>query len=288
MEVLRTKSELWSWIGSRGMRPRTLVPTMGALHRGHASLFDLAREKNPDGDVIATIFVNPTQFGPNEDFNAYPRQLDEDLATCEKHGVDAVFAPADGEIYEPDASISIHENSLSTGLCGASRDGHFSGVCTVVAKLFNLAQPHCAVFGEKDFQQLAVIRRLVRDLDMPVDILGAPTVRESDGLALSSRNAYLTEQQRKEAPVIFRALSRVAGEIAADKWKAPDNARASIAEEIESASESRTDYVAIVDSESLEPLGDFENATPRLVAAVYFGKTRLIDNIGIPADVVIE
>ncbi len=285
MEVLRTKNELWSWIGARGGRPRSLVPTMGALHRGHASLFDLAREKNPSGDVIATIFVNPTQFGPNEDFAAYPRPLDADLAISEKHEVDAVFAPADGEMYAPDASISIHENRLSTGLCGASRPTHFDGVCTVVTKLFNLIQPHSAVFGEKDFQQLAVIRRLVRDLDMPVDILGAPTVREGDGLALSSRNDYLSSEQRAEAPIIYRALSRVAKEIADREWKSPSEARASISEEIGAAAESRIDYVAIVDSETLEPLDEFSSATPRLLAAVYFGKTRLIDNVGIPADV---
>lgn len=263
---------------------------MGALHRGHASLFDIARERNPNGDIVATIFVNPTQFGPNEDFDAYPRQLEADLAVCEKHGVDAVFTPEDGEMYSPDASISVHENQLSQGLCGASRVGHFDGVCTVVTKLFNLTQPHSAVFGEKDYQQLAVIRRLVRDLDMPVEIIGAPTVREDDGLALSSRNAYLSPEQREQAPIIHRALSRVSKEIATGEWRNPQDARASIVEEIRSVSESwgtgaRIDYIAIVDSETLEPLAEFGKADPRIVAAVFFGKTRLIDNVGIPRDV---
>lgn len=285
MEVLRTKGELWSWIGSRHSQSRTLVPTMGALHRGHASLFDLAREKTSGGDVVATIFVNPTQFGPNEDFDAYPRQLEADLATCDRHGVDAVFSPASGEMYQNDASISIHENRLSTGLCGASRAGHFDGVCTVVSKLFNLTQPHSAVFGEKDFQQLAVIRRLVRDLDFPIEIIGAPTVREEDGLALSSRNAFLTAEQREQAPVISRALSRVAEQIGTGEWTTPDKAKASIIEEIESMPASRIDYVAVVDSETLEPLTEFGNSNPRLIAAVFFGNTRLIDNIGISENV---
>lgn len=285
MEVLKTKGELWNWIGSRRSRARTLVPTMGALHRGHASLFDLAREKTPDGDVVATIFVNPAQFGPNEDFDAYPRQLEADLATCNRHGVDAVFTPAEGEMYQADASISIHEDEISEGLCGLSRDGHFDGVCTVVAKLFNLTQPHAAVFGEKDFQQLAVIRRLVRDLDFPIDIVGAPTVREEDGLALSSRNAYLSVKQREQAPVIFRTLSRVAKQIALSECETPVDARESLVEEMDSVSESRIDYVAVVDSETLEPLAEFGNSAPRLIVAVFFGKTRLIDNVGISENV---
>lgn len=281
MEVLSTKAELSDWLDSRKGVPRTLVPTMGALHHGHTSLFDLAGEQ--EGDVVATIFVNPTQFGPNEDFDDYPRQLEADLARCETHGVSAVFTPPPAEMYEPDPSISIHESKLSTRLCGASRPGHFDGVCTVVAKLFNLTRPDAAVFGEKDFQQLAVLRRLTRDLNFPIRIIPGPTVRESDGLAMSSRNAFLNEEERRQAPVIQRALSRVAGDIAGGKIASPEAALRSITEEIESESLSKIDYVEIVDSETLEPLSSFGEAEPRLLAAVFFGKTRLIDNVGLPA-----
>ncbi|MDF1862726.1 MAG: pantoate--beta-alanine ligase [Verrucomicrobiales bacterium] len=281
MEVLSTKTELSDWLEFRKGAPRTLVPTMGALHRGHTSLFDLAGEQG--GDVVATIFVNPTQFGPNEDFDDYPRQLEADLARCETHGVSAVFTPPPAEMYEPEPSISIHESKLSTRLCGTSRPGHFDGVCTVVAKLFNLTRPDAAVFGEKDFQQLAVLRRLTRDLNFPIRIIPGPTVRESDGLAMSSRNAFLNEEERGQAPVIQRALSRVAGTIAGGEIVSPDDALQSISEEIESESLSKIDYVKIVDSETLEPLSSFDRAEPRLLAAVFFGKTRLIDNVGLPA-----
>lgn len=283
MEVLQSKQDLRNWIRDRRGRERTLVPTMGALHRGHTSLIDLARETTPENDIVATIFVNPTQFGPNEDFDSYPRQLEDDLALCETHGASAVFTPETGEMYENDTSISIHESALSHRLCGASRPGHFDGVCTVVAKLFLLTQPSAAVFGEKDFQQLAVLRRLVRDLDFPIEIIPGPTVREADGLAMSSRNAYLSEEERAQAPIIFAALSRVAREIAEGRIESPQEAVAELTREIESAPPARIDYLEIVDSFTLEALTDFKNATPRLLAAVFFGKTRLIDNVGLPA-----
>lgn len=283
MEVLQSKQDLRNWIRDRRGRERTLVPTMGALHRGHTSLIDLARETTPENDIVATIFVNPTQFGPNEDFDSYPRQLEDDLALCETHGASAVFTPAAGEMYEKDASISIHESALSHRLCGASRPGHFDGVCTVVAKLFLLTQPSAAVFGEKDFQQLAVLRRLVRDLDFPIEIIPGPTVREADGLAMSSRNAYLSEEERAHAPIIFAALSRVSREIAEGRIESPQEAVAELTREIGSAPPARIDYLEIVDSFTLEALTDFKNATPRLLAAVLFGKTRLIDNVGLPA-----
>lgn len=285
MDVLRTKAELSDWLTGRGSHPRTLVPTMGALHRGHADLFDIARKTSGDGDVLATIFVNPTQFGPREDFQAYPRRLEEDLAVCADRGVDAVFAPNDGEMYSEDASTTVSENELSTRLCGASRPGHFDGVCTVVAKLFNLTRPRIAVFGEKDFQQLAIVRRLVRDLNFRIDIVSGLTAREDDGLALSSRNVYLSRQERRQAPAIFRSLTRVALEIAEGNFGSPSEARKRAAADIEAAPDSRIDYVEIVDSDTLEPLTDFESGEPRLMAAVYFGNTRLIDNVGIPKDV---
>ena len=282
MVLLRTKDELREWTTERTGRPRVLVPTMGALHAGHTSLMDLAIKRAGDGDVLATIFVNPTQFGPNEDFDAYPRQLQADLEKCRDHGVTSVFAPEADEMYFNDATLSVHESRLSHRLCGASRPGHFDGVCTIVAKLFLLTQPTAAVFGEKDFQQLAVIRRMVRDLDFSVDVIGGPTVRESDGLAMSSRNAYLSDEQRAAAPIIQKTLREVAAGIASDRFSSPETARAALAEGIASEGLARIDYVGVVDASSLETLETFEGAIPRLVAAVFFGKTRLIDNVGLP------
>ncbi len=281
MEVIKTREELRQWIGEQKLRTRVLVPTMGALHRGHTSLFDRAvDEAGSDGDVLATIFVNPTQFGPNEDFDAYPRQLDDDLEQCEAHGVRAVFAPAPNEVYETDASISIHESKLSTVLCGASRPGHFDGVCLVVAKLFLMTQPTAAIFGEKDFQQLAIIRRLVRDLNFPIKVIGAETVREADGLALSSRNTYLTEAERSQAPIIQEALSATASRITTGEIQTPASALTEMQNMIQSAPNASIDYLAAVNASTLETLEEFGDSSVRLLAAVHFGKTRLIDNIG--------
>ncbi len=283
MKLLTTKADLGAWFKTRSSHPRVLVPTMGALHRGHTSLFDQAREvAGAGGEVIATIFVNPVQFGPNEDFDAYPRPLDADLEKCQAHGVSAVFAPEASEMYFPDRSITVNESRLSTTLCGASRPGHFDGVCTVVAKLFNLIQPDASIFGEKDFQQLAVIRRMVRDLDFPVRIVAGPTAREGDGLALSSRNAYLTPEQRAEAPLLNRSLSEVARGIANGTLKSTREAEIHFREKFAEASLARLDYFELVDSETLAPLTSLSHSSPRLLAAAFFGKTRLIDNIGIP------
>ncbi len=285
MKLLRTKAELNAWLTARGDARRVLVPTMGALHRGHTSLFDQARgEAGKGGDVIATIFVNPVQFGPNEDFDAYPRPLEADLEKCADHGVDAVFAPDLSEVYAPDRSITVTEDRLSGNLCGASRPGHFDGVCTVVAKLFNLIRPDAAIFGEKDFQQLAVIRRLVRDLDFPVRIVAGPTVREEDGLALSSRNTYLTAAQRAEAPALVRSLRDIAAGIASGAIKTPCDARKAFLDRFAAASLARLDYFEIVDATTLAPLETFTGQIPRLLAAAFFGKTRLIDNVGLPRD----
>lgn len=283
MKLLRTKADLNAWLTERHGIARVLVPTMGALHRGHTSLLDQARgEAGNDGDVIATIFVNPVQFGPNEDFDAYPRPLEADLEKCADHGVDAVFAPEVSEVYAADRSITVGENRLSTTLCGASRPGHFDGVCTVVAKLFNLTRPDAAIFGEKDFQQLAVIRRLVRDLDFPVRIVAGPTVREDDGLALSSRNLYLSTEQRAEAPTLARSLREVADAIASGEIGTPSEARQEFLDRFAAASLARLDYFEIVDSTTLAPLESFAGHDPRLITAAYFGKTRLIDNVGLP------
>lgn len=285
MKLLRTKADLNAWLTERHGIARVLVPTMGALHRGHTSLLDQARgEAGKDGDVIATIFVNPVQFGPNEDFDAYPRPLEADLEKCADHGVDAVFAPEVSEVYAADRSITVGENRLSTTLCGASRPGHFDGVCTVVAKLFNLTRPDAAIFGEKDFQQLAVIRRLVRDLDFPVRIVAGPTVREDDGLALSSRNLYLSTEQRAEAPTLARSLREVADAIASGEIGTPSEARQEFLDRFAAASLARLDYFEIVDSTTLGPLESFAGHDPRLITAAYFGKTRLIDNVGVPRD----
>src|SRR5213592_1711995 len=188
-------------------RRRALVPTMGALHRGHGELIRAAREAaGKKGEVAVSIFVNPLQFAPGGDYEKYPRPEMEDDEFCRAAGVDILFRPSPAEMYPADFSVAIEENSLSTTLCGKSRPGHFRGVCTVVAKLFHLLAPDAAVFGEKDFQQLAIIRRMVRDLNFQVEIIGAPTVRESDGLACSSRNQYLSATERQQAPVLYAAL----------------------------------------------------------------------------------
>lgn len=283
MEVVTSKEQLRSWLDKHPHAKKVLAPTMGALHRGHTSLFDLARKKAGDGVAVASIFVNPTQFGPNEDFGSYPRQLEVDLELCEKHGIDLVFAPPADEVYAENASISIHEKSLSTGLCGGKRPGHFDGVCTVVAKLFHLFRADAAVFGEKDFQQLAVIRRMVRDLDFEVEIVPGPTVREEDGLAMSSRNAYLSDAEREQAPILFQSLTDVAKGISSGRLSSPEEAGEHLRQQIELASLARVDYTEIVDSDTLEPLDKFGIGEPRLLVAVFFGKTRLIDNVGLPS-----
>lgn len=250
---------------------------MGALHEGHARLIDQARRHaGENGRVIASIFVNPTQFAPGEDFSRYPRAFEADAVLCARHGADAVFAPADGEMYAPDASVMVDETALSAGLCGAARPGHFRGVCTIVAKLFHLVQPHAAVFGEKDYQQLAVIRRMVRDLDFPVEILGHPTVRESDGLAMSSRNRYLTPDERRRAPGIHRELRAVQERARHGDLTAP--LLADLRGRLESATGGRVDYVALVDAETLAPLERLDRPA-RLAVAVFLGRARLIDNV---------
>jgi pantoate--beta-alanine ligase len=253
-----------------------LVPTMGALHRGHLELIRVAREHaGKDGEVTLSIFVNPLQFEPGSDFEKYPRPQSADEKFCADAGVNLLFRPRD--MYFDDRSVYVEETQLSAGLCGASRPRHFRGVCTVVAKLFNLLAPMAAVFGEKDYQQLAIIRRMVRDLNFPIEIIGVPTVREADGLALSSRNQYLNANERAEATVLYRAMARVkelAGEGENSISKLADAARNMIA----SAKGARIDYISIVDRESLQPL---ETLRPNalIALAVFIGKTRLIDNL---------
>jgi pantoate--beta-alanine ligase len=277
MEVCRTKSELRASLAGRP-RPVVFVPTMGALHAGHLSLAALARRHaGPGGTVVASIFVNPLQFAPHEDFDAYPRTLEADLAACRDAGVDLVFAPAPDEVHHPDASTRVTEDSLGAGLCGASRPHFFGGVCTVVAKLFHLVGPDAAVFGEKDFQQLAVIRRMVRDLHWPIDILGGPIVREPDGLAMSSRNRYLDAESRRQAVVLHAALEGARTSVTAGERDAA-TLRRQVERHLASAPLARPDYVAVVDPDTLRPLERIRDQA--LVAlAVRFGSTRLIDNL---------
>ena len=274
MKIISTAVELRAQPRGEDNR-RVLVPTMGALHAGHISLIRLARQyAGAEGEVAVSIFVNPLQFGPDSDFTHYPRPEAADEETCRAAGVDLIFRPLPNEIYADDHSTYVEETTLSEGLCGSSRPGHFRGVCTVVTKLFHLLAPVAAVFGEKDFQQLAIIRRLVRDLDFPIEIIAGPTVREPDGLALSSRNQYLSAEERAQAPIIRAALLRAA-------QSPEESARktlASVREQIESAPLARIDYAEIVGADDLQPRPTIE---PRslLAVAVFFGKTRLIDNI---------
>lgn len=256
-----------------------LVPTMGALHEGHESLLRKAREiAGIEGLVIASVFVNPIQFDHADDLKLYPRQLEKDLALCENSGVDYVFTPSPSDMYASDRSVQVDEHSLSERLCGASRPGHFSGVCTVVLKLFNIAGPTDAVFGKKDYQQLAVIRRMVRDLNVPVIIHGAETVRESDGLALSSRNTRLTSRGRKDAPVLRDVLLRSATMFAGGL--AVEEIISNAEKDILAKPDVKIDYIEIVDAETLQPYAETDRKRPALMAlAVFFGDVRLIDNI---------
>lgn len=258
--------------------PRVLVPTMGALHAGHAELLRKARAlAGRNGTLMVSIFVNPIQFGPNEDLNSYPRPRTADLRLCKELGVDLVFAPTPEEMYAGNHSAFVDEQNLSAGLCGASRPGHFRGVCTVVAKLFNILQPQAAVFGEKDYQQLAIVRRMVRDLNFPIKIVGVPTVREPDGLALSSRNTYLSAEDRQAAPILRKALVQAresvqSGETSVDTV----TSRARLL--IEQETPAKIDYIEIVHAETLEKLTRIESPAVMALAA-FFGRTRLIDNI---------
>jgi pantoate--beta-alanine ligase len=258
-------------------RPVVLVPTMGALHDGHIALVREARKRaGKNGTVVASVFVNPNQFGPNEDFQRYPRPFKQDSRLLRSAECDVLFAPEADDMYLPDRSIAVLEGNLSKVMCGASRPGHFDGVCTVVAKLFNLVQPDIAIFGEKDFQQLAIIRRLVRDLNFPVRLVSCQTVRESDGLALSSRNRYLTPEERAQAPVLFTALKEAEKKLREGLFSA-SQLETFIRREISRAPLARIDYVAMVDPETLNHKKT--STLPVLTAvAVFFGKTRLIDN----------
>jgi len=280
--VAHTRAELHDEIAARRTPGDRVgfVPTMGALHDGHASLLRVAREQVGDGPVVASIFVNPLQFGAGEDLDRYPRTLEADLKVCEREGVDIVFAPEVEEVYPggvaTEASVTIEPGRLATVLEGAVRPGHFRGVLTVVAKLFGLVRPDLAVFGQKDYQQLVLIRRMVADLCLGVEIVGAETEREPDGLALSSRNAYLDDEQRREATVLQRALRAAQGAATHGLPAAFDAARA----ELRSSTGVDLDYLEITTPD----LGALPEVPPpgteaRILIAARVGTTRLIDNL---------
>jgi pantoate--beta-alanine ligase len=256
------------------------VPTMGALHEGHLSLVRRAREET--AAVVRSVFVNPLQFGPGEDYRDYPRSMSADAERAEKEGVDVLFAPDDDVMYPREESeITVDPGGLGEMLEGISRPGHFRGVCTVVAKLFNVVGPCHAYFGEKDFQQLAVVRRLVADLAFPVEVVGCPTVREPDGLACSSRNARLSAEERAAAPVLYRAL-REAAEAVASGGHDSERVRGVMRDRVAAEPLAALDYAEVVDSATLTPL-DRVSGEVRLLLAARFGGTRLIDNLGVTA-----
>lgn len=251
-----------------------LVPTMGYLHEGHASLMKKAVEQNDR--VVTSVFLNPTQFGPTEDLESYPRDFEQDCRLCDSLGVSLVFHPEPEEMYAPDFCTWVDMDVLSKTLCGKSRPIHFRGVCTVVSKLFNIVTPDRAYFGQKDAQQLAIIRRMVRDLNMDIEIVGCPIVREEDGLAKSSRNTYLNEEERKAALVLSQSIF-LGQKMVQEGEKDAAKIKTAMIEKIQSEPLARIDYVEIVDGLSMQPVDTVQ--TPTLAAiAVYIGKTRLIDN----------
>jgi len=274
--TLHTPAEMTAWtLAARARGERVaFVPTMGALHEGHVTLLREARKHGQR--VVLSIFVNPTQFGPNEDLARYPRDLGGDLAKAAGAGTDAAYVPDVRDVYPPGYQTTVEVPELARGLCGPFRPGHFAGVATVVCKLFNVVRPDVALFGEKDYQQLAIVRRMVVDLDMGIEIVGVPTVREADGLAMSSRNAYLSPAERARALSISRALfaardGALGG--ARDGGALVAGARAALDVD-------RVDYVELVDAESLRPTTDLARPTVLAVAA-FIGRTRLIDNVRI-------
>ncbi len=276
MITLTKPDEVREW--SRGERAAgrrvAFVPTMGALHEGHLSL--VREGKRVAESVVVSIYVNPTQFGPNEDLARYPRDVEGDLAKLSSAGADAVFMPDDDAMYPAGAQTFVTVEKISKPLCGLSRPGHFRGVATVVAKLFMMVEPDVAIFGEKDFQQLALIRTMVRDLSVPVEIVGCPIVREKDGLAMSSRNAYLSKEERAAALSLSRSLG-IARAMANAGERDAAKILAAVRKEIEGTGLARIDYAEIVDPETLDTLKEI--LRPSLLAlAVFFGKTRLIDN----------
>lgn len=283
MQTACSKDELRALLAPVRGKRIVLVPTMGALHEGHATLLRSARSlAGTEGCVVASVFLNPVQFDNAGDLAAYPQTPEADLQLCRDCGVDVVFMPTPDVMYCSDRSITLEETHLSTVLCGASRPGHFAGVCLVVNKLFNLVQPTDAIFGKKDYQQLAILRRMVRDLDIPITLHGAEIVRGEDGLALSSRNVRLTPEHRAAAPSIHRLLVQAAAAYA--DGAAPAEVCADVRNGLNAIDGVRIDYVELVDAENLHAVTD--EARPALLAvAAFFGEVRLIDNIELSRNV---
>ena len=275
IKVVHTISEVRQIVSQWKKEGNTIgfVPTMGYLHEGHKSLMDAARKGNDK--VVVSIFVNPMQFGPTEDLATYPRDLDHDAALCESAGVDLIFHPEAEEMYEKDFCSFVDMTGLTEGLCGKTRPIHFRGVCTVVNKLFNIVTPDHAYFGQKDGQQLAVIKRMVRDLNMDIEIVGCPIVREEDGLAKSSRNTYLSPEERKAALILSKTVAL--GKELAKTEKDANKVVEAMKKNIETEPLAKIDYVEAVDALSMVPVEKLEG-TCMLAMAVYIGKTRLIDN----------
>jgi len=277
MQVLRTIAELSRWRAG-ATPPVGLVPTMGYLHEGHLSLVRRARSENDS--VVVSIFVNPTQFGPHEDLQHYPRDLERDLELLDTEQVEALFTPEVDEMYPPGASTMVEVEALTSVLEGGSRPGHFRGVATIVCKLFHLVHPDHAYFGEKDYQQLQVIRRMVHDLRMPVTVVGCPTIREPDGLAMSSRNVYLRPAERLAAVVPSQALAR-AIRLFKDGMRDGARLQAEVQNILDKESLIRTDYVAVVHPHTLQPVLSVAAEGAVICLAVWIGQTRLIDNVHI-------
>jgi pantoate--beta-alanine ligase len=276
MDILKTKAQMQAWSAAQKRQGKSIsfVPTMGYLHKGHVSL--LALGKPLSDELVLSIFVNPTQFGPNEDLDAYPSNIENDLDLARQAGVTAVFLPDKNEMYGPDYQTHVSLDYLPQYLCGRSRPVHFGGVATVVTKLFNIVMPDVAVFGKKDFQQLAIIRQMVADLDFNIQIIGGEIIREEDGLAMSSRNAYLTPEQRKSAVCLFQAIALLKQKITQGVRSVPDLVREAETF-ILSFDHTRIDYIELCHPRTLEPVETVQTET--LVAlAVQVGKSRLIDN----------
>ncbi len=277
MQILKTIAEMREYVSEIKATGGKIgfVPTMGYLHKGHLDLMVKAREYTPH--VVVSIFVNPTQFAPNEDLDKYPRDFERDEELCRETGVECIFYPTPAVMYPEGYSTYITVEGLSSGLCGVSRPTHFRGVATVVAKLFNIVEPDFSVFGEKDYQQLAIIKRMVRDLNMKVEVIGYPTVREKDGLAMSSRNAYLSPEERDIAPVLNRSLKHALSLFRKGETNAK-TIKEEVAAMIDAAPGCIIDYVEIVDGVSLAPVERITDDAVMAIA-VKLGKTRLIDNI---------
>jgi pantoate--beta-alanine ligase len=276
MEIVSDPKEMQSLAAQwrAAGRKIVLVPTMGYFHPGHLSLMEYGKRA---GDrLVVSLFVNPAQFGPSEDLDRYPRDLERDAALAREVGVDVLFTPEPAAMYPPGYQTFVTVTQLSQGLCGAARPGHFRGVATVVLKLFNLVQPHTAVFGEKDFQQLAVIKRMAADLDLPIEVVGRPIVREPDGLAMSSRNTYLNQEERAAALSLHRSLL-AARDLAVSGARNRDNILEAVRQLITSTPHTRIDYLALVDPVTLQEVETINEET-RLLMAVWVGQTRLIDN----------